>query len=51
MSWLAQGNTEDDRGEKRLSILICSLESRADKLERLMDVLTPQLTTEVGLLS
>lgn len=28
---------------KRLSILVCSLSSRADKLKRLMDTLTPQL--------
>ena len=51
MSWVTQGNTTEGRGDKRLSILICSLESRAEKLERLMDALTPQLTIEVEVLT
>jgi glycosyltransferase involved in cell wall biosynthesis len=51
MGWVTQGNGAEERGDKRLSILICSLESRADKLERLMDVLTPQLTVEVEVLT
>jgi len=32
---------------KKLSILICSLQSRADKLQRLMNVLQPQLNDDV----
>jgi cellulose synthase/poly-beta-1,6-N-acetylglucosamine synthase-like glycosyltransferase len=51
MSWVTQGDTAENRGDKRLSILICSLESRAEKLERLMDALTPQLTIEVEVLT
>jgi cellulose synthase/poly-beta-1,6-N-acetylglucosamine synthase-like glycosyltransferase len=51
MSWVTQGDTAESRGDKRLSILICSLESRAEKLERLMDALTPQLTIEVEVLT
>ena len=35
---------------KILSILICSLHSRADKLQRLMRVLTPQITDQVEVL-
>ena len=51
MGWVTQGNTVSERGDKRLSILVCSLESRADKLDRLMGALTPQLTTEVEVLT
>lgn len=35
---------------KKLSILICSLASRADKLQRLMNVLQPQINETVELL-
>jgi len=35
---------------KKLSILICSLASRADKLQRLMNVLQPQINDSVELL-
>lgn len=35
---------------KKLSILICSLASRADKLQRLMNVLQPQINEAVELL-
>lgn len=36
--------------DKKLSILICSLASRADKLQRLMNVLQPQINESVELL-
>ncbi len=35
----------------KLSILVCSLENRAKKLERLMEIIRPQLTPEVEVLT
>lgn len=52
MSWMPKewSAQQEGRGEKRLSILICSLESRAEKLQRLLDVLNDQITNEVEIL-
>ena len=49
MSWIPQyfANQEEEPKEKRLSILICSLTSRNEKLVRLLDKFTEQLTNEV----
>jgi len=40
----------DNISSKKLSILICSLSSRADKLQRLMTVLQPQVNDAVEIL-
>ena len=41
---------EEGHKEKRLSLLICSVSERAEKLERLLGVLINQLTNEVEIL-
>ena len=41
---------EVEQKEKRLSLLICSVSERAEKLQRLLEVLTKQITNEVEIL-
>lgn len=52
MSWMPKewSAQQEGRGEKRLSILICSLESRQEKLQRLLEHLNNQITHQVEVL-
>jgi cellulose synthase/poly-beta-1,6-N-acetylglucosamine synthase-like glycosyltransferase len=52
MSWMPKGgfSAQEVRGPKRLSLLICSLTERDHKLQRLLDVLNPQINEQVEVL-